>query len=558
MLKEIDQAGTFPLRSYAYVSLFGLNSLSSLRQAVFSNTVGKGDISSDPTLDTLGRFLDAPSQAGSLLFKKIVDDKAGTVWGIGRKIAHIGSNVGVINRFLGDATSALFLMVRDRVICFDDLERRGKGLDLQDILGLASMLKEQRRCKVVLLLNDQALGDDEELFRRNLEKVVDIFFRFVPVAAESAEIAFPDATPTMAKAAAFCLKLDLTNIRILERIKRFIEDITPGMKQLDPSILDQAIGTIVLLCWVVYDPASAPSVAYLKGRDILAYHDEGRRESMSAEELKWEEVLQTYEFGSLDELDQALLHGIQNGIFDAAQIAGITYDLNLSAIGRQKQLAFRDAWRPLHDTFDDNQDAVLDGLYRSFFENFEHISPTNLNGTVELFKELGRGKEAAEMLDHYVHNRTDPGIFDIRGNIFGGEIRDPDVVEAFNARHSFLTTRLKPRDALKDLAERKVFSPDGIAAVSTLSSADLCALFRRLRGAERDRIIEWCVRAGRVTGLDPETIQSLRVIGVAARQALEEIAAESPINRRRVSRFLELGPGSSPKSVADTADEAPR
>jgi hypothetical protein len=47
-----------------------------------------------------------------------------------------------------------FLSVKNYLICFDDLERKGKHLRLVDVLGLASMLKERRNCKVVLILNE--------------------------------------------------------------------------------------------------------------------------------------------------------------------------------------------------------------------------------------------------------------------------------------------------------------------------------------------------------------------------------------------------------------------
>ncbi|WYK26819.1 hypothetical protein J4T85_035320 (plasmid) [Sinorhizobium medicae] len=35
----------------------------------------------------------------------------------------------------------------------------------------------------------------------------------------------------------------------------------------------------------------------------------------------------------------------------------------------------------------------------------QYISPTNLNGTVKLFKDLGRAKQAKEILDYYMANR---------------------------------------------------------------------------------------------------------------------------------------------------------
>ncbi|EAU1940231.1 hypothetical protein D6G06_25420, partial [Salmonella enterica] len=41
-----------------------------------------------------------------------------------------------------------FMSVSDSLICIDDLERKGSSLELKDVLGLISLLKEQKKCKV--------------------------------------------------------------------------------------------------------------------------------------------------------------------------------------------------------------------------------------------------------------------------------------------------------------------------------------------------------------------------------------------------------------------------
>ena len=61
-----------------------------------------------------------------------------------------------------------FLSVRRQLVCLDDLERAGSGLSTRDVLGLTSSLKEDRRCKIVLLLNDEQLEKSSRIeFNRN-------------------------------------------------------------------------------------------------------------------------------------------------------------------------------------------------------------------------------------------------------------------------------------------------------------------------------------------------------------------------------------------------------
>lgn len=542
LLRDASQAGRFTASSYAYVSLFGVNSLAELRQAIIGNAVARLDIEQDASLDTLRRFLAAPKDEGARTlagWRKRPKEEALGLAPAGVKGLQIASNMGFINKILGDTSTALFLSVRNRVVCIDDFERRGSGLSINDVLGLASMLKEHRGCKVAFLMNDQAMDEDgQEEFRLHLEKVVDTFFRFVPAPAEAAEIAFPSPSPTMAKVAERCTALGLTNIRILQRIGRFVEQLSPALEQLDASVLEQALATVVLFCWVVYDPAHAPSIEYLSKRDTLAYQDREERDKLTPDELRWEETLQAYGFGHIDEFDRTLLDGIRNGIFDAAQIGRIAHDLHRAAVARRHETAFHDAWRVLHSSFNDDQEACLDGLYRSYFENYEHISAMNLDGTVRLFKELGRPQAAQEILRHYVERRTDPAVFDLASNLFGSEVKDPDVVAAFGARLRTVATSADPREVLKQLAGRRGFHPDEVKAVATLTADDFRMLFKFLRGTERDRVIEWCITAGRVVGPEADVLGALRAISACARQALEAIAGESAINRWRVRRFL--------------------
>src|SRR5262249_33728812 len=126
-----------------------------------------------------------------------------------------------------------FLSVRKQLICLDDLERKGDGLKIKEVLGLASFLKEQRRCKIVLILNDgafdEAENDDFTLF---FEKTVDSHVRFTPTAEECARIALPDSTELHARMRDLCVALEISNIRVIRRIERMARMLQPMLSPL--------------------------------------------------------------------------------------------------------------------------------------------------------------------------------------------------------------------------------------------------------------------------------------------------------------------------------------
>ncbi len=145
----------YPSR-YAYVSLFGLESLGDVRRSLFENTVESA------AFKTVKPFEATTSSVSERLSHFASKWRAG---------AGIIRGIPVIADYSGLAEKAGFLDVRDQIVCFDDLERMSEHLALKDVLGLISFLKEKKRCKVVLLLNSEALeGQDADDFKEQLEK----------------------------------------------------------------------------------------------------------------------------------------------------------------------------------------------------------------------------------------------------------------------------------------------------------------------------------------------------------------------------------------------------
>jgi hypothetical protein len=189
------------------------------------------------------------------------------------------------------AEHAAFLSVRNYIICIDDLERKGEKLRIIDILGLASLLKERRKCKVVLILNDDALGDEKYKFEKFSEKVIDSSLMFEPTSAEAAAIAFKGTEKSDDLMRENCQKLNIANIRILKKIERLVNDAQPHLAKFDARVLAQAVSTLVLLGWCVY----------AKKDDLLSYTLNERYKSrysmnnkLSDEQKKLDDLLEAY------------------------------------------------------------------------------------------------------------------------------------------------------------------------------------------------------------------------------------------------------------------------
>ena len=78
---------------------------------------------------------------------------------------------------------------------------------MRDVFGLINNLKEVRKCKVCLILNDEELEQGQAEFRKYLERVVDIMLKFTPTPEECARIALPGKAESDNLLAEYCVKL---------------------------------------------------------------------------------------------------------------------------------------------------------------------------------------------------------------------------------------------------------------------------------------------------------------------------------------------------------------
>jgi hypothetical protein len=505
------------LERYSYVSLFGINSLDALKYTIFENTVRSSGIGIDPSLETLRSNALAVAER------------------LGRRSVWFLQQIPRVTSYVGSLAPAWFLSVRNTVICIDDIERRGANLTTREVLGLASMLKEQRGCKLALVLNADALDTDAEEFRKYYEKVVDISLDFAPTPTECAAIAFDADTKAMKWLAGDCVKLGISNIRLMKRIERSVRTIETLLEGFDELVLKQCVDSLALLGWSLYEPSLAPSTEYLVQRRGKGSYV-GKDEVIPVDEAAWNALLDTYGFRAMDSLDLALLSGIKVGYFDSTKIRAEAAELNKGIEASRLNNSFFEAWELFHNSLEDNQDEVLDAMHESFLSSVKQITPLNMNSTIVLFKALGRQKQAKEMIDYYLAKRGDePGLFDPHVYLMFGQLSDPDVDKAFNDKHAALKRRQQadPAAILRSIAETNSWSPEQIATLADLPTEQYYRLFKETKGYELRKLISSSLQFARIGNATPEMQEVLR----RAREALTQIGKESPINARRLQPY---------------------
>lgn len=512
-LRGAQSKGKIALKRYSYVSLFGIDSLAELKYSIFENSVRSSDIGVEPSLETLQSNTVAVAER------------------LGRKGLWFIQQLPRVKNYVGGLGPVWFLSVKETIVCIDDIERRGRNLSVRDVLGLVSTLKEQKKCKVALILNDEALEDEAE-FRKYYEKVVDTSLTFAPSPEECARIALSDDTKSRKLLAENCVTLGISNIRLIKKIERSVLGIESMLAQFDEQVLRQAIQSLTLFGWSIYEPSSAPPLDYLKARGA-AYFGIAKK-AVSEREAAWNALLSVYEFSGTDELDLVLLDGIQNGFFDPSLVQKHASALNDKIKATKLDRSFLDAWEMYHDSFEDNQDEVLDAMYQSFFKAVRYITPVNMSSTVSMFKALGRSEQAAEMIRHYVTSRGENReLFDLRNYPFSSDVTDPDVVQAFQDKYTTFRNAGNATTTLLRMAHSNGWNPEDITTLCTLPVDDYYQIFKSHRGDDLRKIIKVCLQFDVIGNATPD----MKEISKRAKDALKRIGQESAINARRVKYY---------------------
>ncbi|MEY9444751.1 hypothetical protein ABIE82_002199 [Bradyrhizobium diazoefficiens] len=199
-----------------------------------------------------------------------------------------------------------------------------------------------------------------------------------------------------------------------------------------------------------------------------------------------------------------------------------------------KDRSFSLAWDAYHGSFDDNADAVLDGLESAIGRCAQAITPMNLSSTISFLKEMGRGRNTDKLIQQYVDARQEGAEFwDLSKYSFRGEIKDPDVIKAFKRKFDAAAEKPDPDVLLERIGTQKGWNPEDVDFLSNLSAEDFYKVFKSRSGVDLRRAIYGALMfrdIGNASG-------KMKAVTKTAEEALRRIGEESLINARRVSKY---------------------
>jgi len=217
-----------PPLEIAYVSLFGLNSVSSLKKELRSALLPG---TSNQSLKKIGEGLVESLRDFKFAGVSIPDEMMGEV---------------LLRRILSST----------HTVCLDDLERTAIPDD--EVLGFVNMLRDDLKLNVVLIYNEAKIDETESYFKFR-EKALDRELPFPGSSEHAVEIAISDEK-MRPMAVQICELLEIQNIRIIRRAEFFLNEVK---SHLDEKTWDIAahhiLHSLLLFCYLQFEQSRAIS-----------------------------------------------------------------------------------------------------------------------------------------------------------------------------------------------------------------------------------------------------------------------------------------------------------
>ena len=320
----------------------------------------------------------------------------------------------------------------------------------------------------------------------------------------------------------------------MKKIEEFANDIDILMLGVNDQIRSNVFRTLVVLVWSSISPSGegAPSLEYVISRNQDAFFV-SKPKTLSNEETNWNIILNNYGFYKCDEFALIMADGIKNGYFDQERIKlGVNeYLINFERFEARK--AIEAAWRPFHDSFDNNSLIVVQSIVDAYSKNIKYTNLLDIDSAVKTLKKITNDDQWRVLLKQYFENNPCSTTSDEYIDSFGRALTDLDVIAACkdHAMNFPDTPRSPTAAALK--IYHGIWNEDDEILLAALDVSDFVKLFTEAREPDRFRVIQGCLEFRKTTPLSERGAKILD----RANQALISIGKKSPLNALRMRRF---------------------
>jgi hypothetical protein len=427
---------------------------------------------------------------------------------------------------------------RNSLIVIDDLERHSATLSIRDILGVLTQLKEERGCQIIIVMNEDALKKDTDVpYFETKEKVIDRELSFEPTVDDAIAIGLLDCRGKNAQAAECCRKLEIANIRTIQKIDvtlRQLRDVLANAKVTAPEIFDHQLqSTATLAVWAYWE-----RIIDIDELEKLGIGDTASVQIDSGTKLpdKLQDMyrrLRDYGYEYSDETDKMIIRFARTGAIDPSEMRQRVQENDAAVEKRKRGEAIRHAWDFYTKTLSPNQDEVVEALYEAHIAGIEDVSIGSLSQAVSLIRELGHPETADDLIERFL-NRTSP-IDRYESYPFRETVSDEKFVERWERRDKEIVDVRDIDTTIQSFYTDKTNPIEDIKRLSQFTADDFYTWFL---STKHQSVLDIAKALAHIQYYLPTLEAEIKRVQTEARAALFRISCESRINQLRLRSLI--------------------
>ncbi len=491
---------------YSYVSLFGASSISNVKNVLIFG--GQALRSASGFQDTVERVKTWIARKGKY-FRAI-------------KIPYVTDVATLLPSFEE-------LLIKNYLVCFDDLERRNKALDLEQFFGLVSLLKEQNGCRIVIISNETELSNrDARALNKYREKIVDRQLTFEPLFDENFSIIFPDANPLIREVFE---ALGLNNIRVFQQAKRCVEYFRPHLKDCHAGFIDKFIQQCVKLACAHFALSTQIKLEQLKATSWLAVGLSDRHGLSDAAK----DIVRNLQFLPTA-ADDFIVDYLRNGYCDIVALRPIVERLNWEYQWREADQVLTEIWASVWHSYKCNSDEIARAAEEYVTKYRNYIPYKYATDLLDFAKKIVPSFDAESKKESVAKALIQTAdVATLR--LIQASCKSREIVEQARVRQGQLEPPRSIQQLVSALGESDGWNPADLAELNEYSEENL---FEWLSGAHQSHLLATISEVIARGQLESADNKGGKDVGIKFRKVFERLAKRSLLDKERTAHVFAL------------------
>lgn len=370
-------------KSYAYISLFGVVSLDDIKTQIISCSRSFESIKEDYDPESSPTLKEAKGLEKHKKWLPVILETVEQKFLNTSNALNVIFDTGVVSNML---------------VCFDDIERIEEGFPMTAFLGLVTRLKVEKKCKVMMILNEGVNKDVLEKLERYRDKIVDIEIAYRPSIEENLKHIWKEQIPERVQDV--FEKLNLNNIRIMSRVKAaqdYFENLLGNEYKLLREDIDSKAAILTSLFYGFSEDFNLEEVTAENQSLLRLFGWDDDKDELDEEGQRKYDILQSVGYFRTDS-DPMVVDYLQNGYVDINNYKAKLLDNTECRRVEEIQKEFRGILKKYRYNFVTPQEEFITDITDFVKTNAADIGLNNLYYVTGLIKDIDPSVDLENLL----------------------------------------------------------------------------------------------------------------------------------------------------------------